>query len=250
MLTISECAKGDIQQFTEEDGLPRESVTVVRLGDAPLPTIERTEPLTDMFKFPIENGYVLSVGTLEIRKNHQLLFRVWSQLLQKHGHDIPVMVWVGRWGSHLDDLMKDVKKSKNLQGKLVILGGEEQIGVTDEELLYLYGNCLFTLFPSRYEGWGLPVAERLACGKYCIASNSSSIREITGDLIDYHDPSDFQQCYALVERAIFDTEYRARKEAEIRANYRAHSWADCTRMIVERIEPHILMSVRDSQNHG
>ena len=237
LLAISENTKGDIQQFIEKVGLPRKTTTVVRLGATLLQTNGRTEPRRDSFKIPTENGYVLSLGTLEIRKNHQLLFHVWNRLLEKYGQDIPVMVWVGRWGGWLlGDLMNDLKRSNHLMGKLVILGGEKQIGVTDEELLYLYENCLFTLFPSYYEGWGLPVAESLACGKYCIASNSSSIPEVAGDLIDYHDPGDFNGCYELVERAIFDPDYRAKKEAEIRAKYRPHSWADCTNTITKIIE--------------
>ena len=67
-------------------------------------------------------------------------------------------------------------------------GAAAQI-LTDADLKVLYEGCLFTLFPSFYEGWGLPVTESLAFGKPCIASNRSSIPEAGGKLARYIDPN-------------------------------------------------------------
>jgi len=50
--------------------------------------------------------------------------------------------------------------------------------VNDDELAFLYQRCLFTIYPSLYEGWGLPVAESLRTGKFCIASSTSSVRRL------------------------------------------------------------------------
>ena len=76
----------------------------------------------------------------------------------------------------------------------------------------------------------------MAHGKYCVASNASSIPEIAADLIDYHAPGDFDVCYRLVERAIFDDQFRKEKEAEICAKYKVHTWTDCAQTIIERIQ--------------
>ena len=61
---------------------------------------------------------------------------------------------------------------------------------SDAELAFLYRNCRFTVFPSLYEGWGLPIGESLWFGKLCIASKTSSMPEVGGDLVDYVDPKD------------------------------------------------------------
>jgi glycosyltransferase involved in cell wall biosynthesis len=60
--------------------------------------------------------------------------------------------------------------------------------VSDAQLALLYSACYFTVFPSRAEGYGLPVAESLGAGKLCVASNATSIPEVAGDLADYFDP--------------------------------------------------------------
>ena len=64
--------------------------------------------------------------------------------------------------------------------------------VTDTELSDLYRGALFTVYPSFYEGWGLPVAESLAFGKFCLASTAPSLREVGKDWIEYLDPHDEQ----------------------------------------------------------
>lgn len=231
LLTISENSKADIQDFMQKEGVVPKDIEVIRLGEKPPPAPTTGQAPRQTLKPLKETGYVLSVGTLEIRKDHDLLFRLWSQLLEKYGDDVPMMVWVGRWGWLVESLQQKIRSTNSLDGKLLVLAS-----VSEEELDLLYRNCLFTVFPSQYEGWGLPVAESIAHGKYCVASNSSSIPEVAGDLIDYHDPGDFKRCYELVERAIFDSEYRKKKEAVIRAKYRPHSWADCRNTITKTIE--------------
>jgi glycosyltransferase involved in cell wall biosynthesis len=80
--------------------------------------------------------------------------------------------------------------------------------------------CLLTIFPSLAEGWGLPVAESLAHGKFCVASNRTSIPEVGGDLIDYFDPADEDQVVAKIERVLFEPGYLAAREARLRTEYR------------------------------
>jgi glycosyltransferase involved in cell wall biosynthesis len=71
----------------------------------------------------------------------------------------------------------------------------------------------FTVFPSLCEGWGLPIAESLAHGKFFVASNRTSIPEVGGDLIDYFDPSDDDDALAKIERLLFEPGYLAAREA-------------------------------------
>ena len=234
LLASSKCTRADIMHFMTCEGEVPKNAEVIRLGDIPPYLGQRNEavrqPIRSLGKVP----YVLVVGTIEIRKNHRLLLRVWEALLAKHGTAVPMMVWAGKWGWSADNLKDEIygatAKDPRLRKKLTILGP-----VSDWELHFLYGSCLFTLYPSLYEGWGLPVAESVAHGKYCVASNASSIPEIVGDLIDYHAPNDFDMCYRSVERALFDVEYRRAKEAEIRSRYKLHTWGECTDMLIEKV---------------
>src|ERR1044071_485576 len=84
--------------------------------------------------------------------------------------------------------------------------------------------CLFTVFPSLSEGWGLPIVESLAHGKFCVASNHTSIPEAGGKLIDYFDPMDEDDALAKIERPLIEPGYLAAREAQLRAEYRARTW--------------------------
>src|SRR5260370_4260389 len=159
--------------------------------------------------------YVLLVSTIELRKNHRLLVRVWQRLLERHGTNlVPNLVFAGKIGWLVDDLLDDLQASDCLNGKIVLLRS-----LSDAELQQAYRSCLFTVFPSLSEGWGLPIAESLAHGKFCLASNRTSIPEVGGDLIDYFDPSDDDDALAKIERMLFQPGYVTEREARLRAEY-------------------------------
>ncbi|PZR14308.1 MAG: hypothetical protein DI532_09805 [Azospirillum brasilense] len=116
---------------------------------------------------PEPGSYVLFVSTLEARKNHALLFRVWRRLLGEMPREqVPTLVFAGRVGWLVADLMQQLENAEWLGGKIRLIRDP-----SDEELLALYRGCRFTLYPSFYEGWGLPVSESLALGRPCIASD-------------------------------------------------------------------------------
>ncbi len=80
------------------------------------------------------------------------------------------------------------------------------------------------------------MAESLKHGKFCVSSNSSSLPEVGGDLVDYFDPADEDGAFARIERVLFEPGYLAAREAHIRMNYRPPSWADCARDLVDAID--------------
>ena len=171
---------------------------------------------------------MLFVSTIEIRKNHRLLVRVWRRLLERHGADvIPVLVFAGQIGWSVDGLLAELAASGYLDGKIELM-----LNLPDTELCRAYRSCLFTIFPSFCEGWGLPIAESLAQGKLCVASNRTSIPEVGGDFVDYFDPSDDDDALAKIERLLLDPGYLAAREARLRAEYRPPTWADCVRSLI------------------
>ena len=172
--------------------------------------------------------YVLFVSTIEIRKNHRLLVRVWERLVKRYGPDrVPALVFVGMMGWSFDELLADLAASNYVNGKIVILQN-----LSDAELQEAYRRSLFTVFPSFCEGWGLPVAESLAHGKFCIASNRTSIPEVGGSLVDYFDPADEEDALAKIERPLLDPAYLAAREAQVRTEYRRRTWNDCVHALM------------------
>jgi glycosyltransferase involved in cell wall biosynthesis len=170
----------------------------------------------------------LFVSTIEIRKNHRLLVKVWERLVKRHGADrVPALVFVGMMGWSFDELLADLAANNYLNGKIVILQN-----LSDAELQEAYRRSLFTVFPSFCEGWGLPIAESLAHGKFCIASNRTSIPEVGGNLVDYFDPADEEDALAKIERPLLEPAYLATREAQVRAEYRRRTWNDCVHALM------------------
>ncbi|MBR0668813.1 glycosyltransferase family 4 protein, partial [Roseomonas hellenica] len=170
---------------------------------------------------PPPGSYVSLVCTIEARKNHALAFRVWRRLLQEMPAErVPTLIFAGRIGWMVTDLMRQIRNSGDLDGKLLVIEDP-----SDEELAALYAGCRFTLFPSHYEGWGLPVTESLGFGKACLASSSASLPEAGGPFCLYFDPDNATEATALIRRAIEEPGLIAGLEARIRAEFRPVPWA-------------------------
>jgi glycosyltransferase involved in cell wall biosynthesis len=176
--------------------------------------------------------YVLFVSTIELRKNHRLLVRVWQRLLERHGTNlVPNLVFAGKIGWLVEDLLDALEGSDYLNGKIILLRS-----LSDAELQQAYRSCLFTVFPSLSEGWGLPIAESLTHGKFCVASNHTSIPEAGGNLVDYFDPLNEDDALAKIERPLIDAGYLAAREAQLRAEYRLRTWGDCVHALIGALD--------------
>ncbi|HEY2132514.1 MAG TPA: glycosyltransferase family 1 protein [Acetobacteraceae bacterium] len=181
---------------------------------------------------PEPGSYVLFVSTIEARKNHALLFRVWRNLLEQMPPErVPVLVFAGRIGWLVQDLMQQLRNTAFLNGKIMLVEHP-----TDAELVALYRGCRFTLFPSFYEGWGLPVTESLAFGKPCIISNRTSLPEAGGSLARYFDPEDVADAERVIRETIEDPEGLAQWEARVVREFRPVPWEDSARAVMRHLQ--------------
>jgi glycosyltransferase involved in cell wall biosynthesis len=96
--------------------------------------------------------------------------------------------------------------------------------VGERSLGWLYRHCLFTVFPSLYEGWGLPVAESLAFGKFCISSDRGALPEVGGDLVEYLDPWDTVAWTEALRKYTSEPERLRERESRIRSRFRLKTW--------------------------
>ena len=218
VLANSKHTRTALIEFAAESGWRLPRVEALQMGSS---FGERRQAGEQAMSFP--ERYVLFVSTIELRKNHRLLVRVWQRLLERHGpHRVPNLIFAGKIGWLVDDLLAGLEASDYLNGKIILLRS-----LSDAELLQAYHSCLFTVFPSLCEGWGLPVAESLAHGKFCVASNHTSIPEAGGNLIDYFDPLNEDDALAKIERPLIEPGYLAMREVQLRAEYRPRTWDDC-----------------------
>ena len=138
-------------------------------------------------KFNLENNkFILSVSTLEPRKNYLRLIKAFAQSKRQDEK----LVIVGKKGWGYQEVFELVKKM-NLKGAVIFLDY-----VKDKELLALYNTCKFFVMPSLYEGFGLPPLEAMACGAPVIVSNRSSLPEVVGEaalLVDPYSVEDLQE---------------------------------------------------------
>ena len=226
IVCISEYSRDDLRKFLEASAAPMPELGVVRLGceiasagDAPL-----SEAVAEV----LGQRFILFVSTIERRKNHETLYRAYTRLVDAGMTDLPLLVFVGMAGWGMNDLMTDLRLDPRIRPYLRILNH-----VSDGDLARLYQHAYFTAYPSLYEGWGLPVVESLAYGKFCLASAAASIPEAGGELIEYVDPWDVPRWAERLRWYIEHPQDVAAREVSIRSNYRPASWKDTGKALVE-----------------
>ena len=171
----------------------------------------------------LARDYVLCVGTIEVRKNHLLLIKIWERLANELGDALPDLVFVGKWGWDIAPLRKYLDETDFLDGRVHVV-----TNASDAALVELYRHCLMTTYVSFAEGFGLPVGESLAYGKPCVASRATSLPEVGGDFAKYIDPNDPDEGVKLFKALLTNRGEIDRWSADIKANYAPKTWRKFT----------------------
>lgn len=226
VLTCSECSRRDIIEFGRAHQVTVPPINVFRLGDATVSIDPTAELQIDrVSELAGDKPFVLFVSAIDSRKNHRLLIDIWNRFVDTYGTQTPNLVLVGSkgWGS---EAIVAAASSAKLKPYIHVLHG-----INDLTLEWLYRNCAFTVYPSLYEGWGLPVAESLKYGKFCLAADAGSVPEIAPEIVELLDPLDFLGWYRAIDRHLTFPALLARKEALV-ATYEPTSWAQTARQIL------------------
>ena len=227
VIVNSACIAEDVRWFCRTNGLPAPPLAQCPLGyDPPAPrgaALALPEGLRP-------GRYALFVSTIEPRKGHAMLLRAWRRLL---GRGVPQragfrLVFVGRPGWMVDDVLSALSDPA-LRPTVLHL-----TRVGEAALDALYGGAAFCLYPSAYEGFGLPIIEAFARGKAVLASTGGAAPETAGGLSPCLDPTDDAAWDAAMAAWIEDPAATSPVEARIRAGFQHPAWPDAASRILEQ----------------
>lgn len=162
-------------------------------------------------------GYILYAGTLEPRKNLGLLLSAWERLKRDEPENTPPLLLAGAYGWGSEELVR------RLEG-LAPWGARRLGRVPKPELVAAMQAATIFVYPSSYEGFGLPVAEAMACGAPVVAANTSSLPEVVGDaglLVSPEDPADLA---AALARLLASEDLRAELGRKGRERAAGFTW--------------------------
>jgi glycosyltransferase involved in cell wall biosynthesis len=230
ILTVSNHTAKDVRRYLAALQYPEPPITVTQNGSSfaeflPKRLHGRTAPRRDL-----PERFVLFVATIEGRKNHPLMLEIWRRMVQEEENP-PHLICVGRLGWKATAFVSALVETNYLDGRIHILRE-----ISDTDLQLLYDKCLFTVFPSFYERWGLTVSETLAMGKICVSSDRSSIPEVAGGCGVYIDIDSADRSLEVIRNLIRDNKARKRLEAKIRREYVPITWRSVARNVVAACE--------------
>ena len=228
IFTISNSSKNDFLQYVHNEGLaPNYSINVIRLGDL----FETNQEQVTLNGLYLDTPFIFCVGTVEFRKNHQVILDAYRILLSEGKGKLPKIVIAGKQGWMDNNISHQIHNDPRLVDNFVLFNN-----LSDEQIKYLYEECLFTIYPSFYEGWGLPVAESFASGKVCILSNVSSLPEINSEVSIFCDPQDPYSWAEEIWKLVSDDKYLLSKENTVINHFKRQNWINTASEIITMLD--------------
>ncbi|MCI0501789.1 MAG: glycosyltransferase family 4 protein, partial [Epsilonproteobacteria bacterium] len=219
IIAISQSTKKDLIELFETD---ESKIEVVYLGNSMFPK-------PDMhLGFEIPKKYLLFVGGRGSYKNFERFIKSITELLNQDKELFVVCTGSGKFSNYEIEQFKELGISKQVL----------QYNLDDDSLAYFYKNALAFIFPSLYEGFGIPVLESFACGCPLLCSNVSSLPEVAGDAACYFDPYSEESIRDAVLRVLDDTDLRKDLISKGHEQLKKFSWkqtAKQTKRIYESV---------------
>lgn len=208
IIAISENTKRDMIKLL---GIKEDKIEVIYLANSLCAeAIEQGKCVAS----ELPQKYLLFVGNRRVYKNFDTFIESISQLL-KDDEDLNLICAGG--GKFTPSEIVSLEK-------LGVIHKVTQRPFDDNQLSQLYLNALAFVFPSLYEGFGIPILEAFACGCPVIASNVSSLPEVAGDAAEYFDPDDKMSILSAVKKVIYDFDLRCELRGKGYGRLKAFSW--------------------------
>jgi len=202
-------------EVCETFGIHPDKVAVT--PEAPRSVFKRREDPELLRRLGIDRDFILFVGTIEPRKNLRRLIEAFDQMLSNTSLS-PALVIAGGQGWLMDDFLSFIKQ-KGLEDRVCLTG---YLG--DEDLCGLYSACAAFVYPSLYEGFGLPPLEAMACGAPVITSRIPSLMESVGAAARLVDPEDIDDIAQAITELLSDNNTRAHYAELGKAQVSKFSW--------------------------
>lgn len=225
IITISENTKEDIIKYFQ---VAPEKIKVIYLAAKNIYRLlskNQEEEEKILKKYNLTDKFILFVGTLEPRKNIITLVEAYYDLIHKNEFKSGKLVLVGKKGWFFEEIFNKVKEL-NLDDWVVFTGY-----IPDEEIVYLYNLAVCFVYPSIYEGFGLPVVEAMSCGCPTITSNTSSLPEVAGEAAILINPKDKKEITAAMEKILLSSELRIKMSQSGIIQAKKFSWEKTTEEI-------------------
>ena len=220
VLVPSECTKKDIKRLYQPE-IPIQVTYEAASEDFHPSSKQQIQEVKD--KFGIEKPYILSVGTLEPRKNLITLLNAYK-ILREKDYDYQLVI-VGNKGWYYKKFLEEIKNF----GKDIIITGY----VSRSELSAFYSGAEVMVFPSLYEGFGLPPLEAMQCGCPVICSNTSSLPEICGKAAIFIDPNVLEDLQKALQKVLTDDNIQTKMRHEGIKQASKFSWEKCAKETLE-----------------
>lgn len=221
LITDTEYTRQEVANFF---GWPIERIHAVHLASAPEFIPRASDDLIEPLSiFGLEtSGYTLFTGTVEPRKNIGVLLDAYSRLPFSVRQRWPLVI-VGYRGWASEDLHARFERAQR-EGWLKYLGF-----VSNDLLPILMAGARLFVYPSLYEGFGLPVLEAMSCGVPVVCSNASTLPEVAGEAAAFHAPQDVDALLTLLKAGLEDDPWRESARKAGLAQSAKYSWGRCTR---------------------
>lgn len=227
VLCISENTKKDVINIL---GIPENKVWVTYMGVSEEFRLYQDKDVIDdlRIRFSLPERFILFVGTVEPRKNLNRLIEAYHILYSKNKIKYPLVI-VGGKGWKNEPLYQRVKELK-IEDKLIFTGY-----VSDSDLPLFYNAATVFVYPSLYEGFGIPVIEAMACGVPVVTSNVSSLPEVAGDAAILVNPEDPEEIASAIHKIVTDKVlYESLREKGF-SQASKFTWAACAKKTLEAI---------------
>ena len=226
---ISHATKNDLCNYLPSLDPSRVFVTHLAASSLFYPCYDLAKIGAVKAKFGIPNGpYVLSLSTLEPRKNVTQTIKCFSRLVEDGTFNDLSLVLVGTKGWDFDPIFNEIEANPKIRDRIVATGY-----VADEYLAPLYSGSMMFVYPSFYEGFGLPPLEAMQCGVPVITSNTSSLPEVVGEAGIMVDPEDGDALCQAMLTIYNSTEVRQKMSADSLAQASKFSWKKCAEQTID-----------------
>lgn len=198
----------------------------------PVTDVEQIKKVKAKYNIPDGKKYIFSLCTLEPRKNLVFALRNFVKFIKKNTIDDFIFVLGGgHWELFLPTIQKELEQMGDFQNKIVKTGY-----IDDEDLAVLYSGSEMFIYPSHYEGFGMPVLEAMQCGCPVITSNTSSLPEVIGEAGIQIDPNSDEDLITALEKMYFDENFRNECRVNSLEKAKEFSWKKSTDIIIETIK--------------